>query len=58
MELAYLDKGQVPTEKDEQPALKSNKRRSPKRAQSLPSRPGFIQWKGPVNSRLQTFNNL
>jgi hypothetical protein len=58
MELAYLDEGQAPTEKDEQPALNSNKRRSPKRARSSPSRPGFIQWKGPVDSRLETFDNL
>ncbi|CAG5148262.1 uncharacterized protein ALTATR162_LOCUS2175 [Alternaria atra] len=58
MELAYLDDGQAPTEKHEQSTLNSNQRRSPKRARSSPSRPGFIQWKGPVDSRLEIVDNL
>ncbi|KAG9195652.1 hypothetical protein G6011_00773 [Alternaria panax] len=58
MELAYLDEGQALTEKDAQPTLNSNQRRPLKRARLSPLRPGFIQWKGPVDSRLETFDNL
>ncbi len=63
MELAILDNDRAPTEKHEQPISNdrrpnSSHRRRSRRTRSLPSRPGLVQWKGPVDSRLENIDNL
>lgn len=58
MEFAYLDGGQIPLEKGEQPTLEHNQKRSSKRVRVPSSYPGFVEWKSLVDTKLANCDSL
>jgi hypothetical protein len=58
MEFAYLDEGQIPLEKGEQPTLEHNQKHSSKRVRVPSSYPGFVEWKSLVDTKLANCDSL